>query len=281
MRVFISADIEGVTGVTTWDQCGGPASARFDFAFARQMMAHDVNAAIRGARSAGAGSIVVKDSHGNSKNLTADLLCGGAHLISGVGCGAIDGMMQGIDETFDACVLIGYHAMAGTPRAVMEHTMSGQVHRLWFNGREIGEIGLSAGLAGRYGVPLVAVTSDEAGCAEAKMLVPGVSTAAVKEGLGRYMARCLPPETTGPMIEAAVREGLERRDEIAPVVFEGPVELRLEFNRAESADLCERLPGVRRVDGYTVAAECPDFHTAHRLFRNLCIFGAEGIEGLH
>ncbi|MCX7799961.1 MAG: M55 family metallopeptidase [Fimbriimonadales bacterium] len=281
MRVFVSADIEGVTGVTTWDQCGGPASSRFDFVFARQMMAHDVNSAIRGAKAAGAELVVVKDSHGNSKNLTADLLVGGAQLVSGVGCGPIDGMMQGIDGTFDACVLVGYHAMAGTPRAVMEHTMSGQVHRLWFNGREIGEIGLSAGLAGRYGVPVVAVTSDEAGCAEARALVPEVATAAVKEGYGRYMARCLPPEATGPLIEAAVRDGLERRSEIAPVVFDGPVEVRVEFNRAESADLCERLPGVRRVDGYTVAADCPDFAAAHRLFRNLCIFGGEGIQSLH
>jgi len=281
MRVFVSADIEGITGLTTWDQCGGPANARFDFSFARKMMAHDVNAAIRGARAAGASAVVVKDSHGNSKNLTADLLEGGAELVSGVGCGSIDGMMQGIDETFDACVLVGYHAKAGTPRGVMEHTMSGQVHRLWFNGQEIGEIGLSAGLAGRYGVPLVAVSSDAAGCAEARELVAGVATAAVKEGLGRYMARCLPPETTAPLIEAAVRKGLERRTQIAPVRFDGPVQVKLEFNRAESADLCERLPGVRRLDGYTVCVDCEDFHAAHRAFRNLCIFGAEGVESLH
>lgn len=281
MRVFISADIEGVTGLTTWDQCGGPANARYDFNFARTMMAHDVNAAIRGAVAAGATQVVVKDSHGNSRNLTADQLVESAELVSGVGCGMTDGMMQGIDTSFDACVLVGYHAKAGTAHGVMEHTMAGQIHRLWFNDSEIGEMGLSAGLAGQYGVPLVAVSSDLAGCQEAENLVPGVQTAVVKEGFGRYMARCKSPTETSRLIEDAVRTGVEKRAQIKPVVFDGPVDLTLEFNRTELADLAQRLPGVVRVDGYTVAYEAPDFADAHFAFRNLCIFGAAGTDSIH
>src|ERR1700733_200141 len=103
------------------------------------MMSHDVNAAIRGARAAGATQIVVKDSHGNSKNLLIDDLEPGIELVSGHGSGN-DGMMMGIDDTFDAAMLIGYHAMAGTLGGIMEHTITGGVHRLWVNGILTGEM---------------------------------------------------------------------------------------------------------------------------------------------
>ena len=93
MKVYISADIEGITGLVSWSHCGRGDSQRWDFPFARRMMTHDVNAAIRGAKAAGASEIVIKDSHGNSKNLLIDELEPGVRLVSGHGSG-IDGMMQ-------------------------------------------------------------------------------------------------------------------------------------------------------------------------------------------
>ena len=156
MKVFISADIEGVTGMVAWSQCGRPNSEHFDFRWAREMMTHDINAAIRGCRAAGATEIVVKDSHGNSKNLLVSDLEDGVSLVSGTGS-HVDGMMTGIDDSFDACMLVGYHGMAGTLHGIMEHTISGQVHRMWLNGMPAGEIAMSTGLAGHYGVPLVMV----------------------------------------------------------------------------------------------------------------------------
>lgn len=277
MKVYISADIEGITGLVSWSQCSRPDGLSYDYQFARRMMTHDVNAAIRGARAAGATEIVLKDSHGNSKNLLIEDLEPGVRMVSGHGAG-IDGMMQGIDETFDCALLVGYHAMAGTVGGVMEHTITGGVHRLWVNGVESGEMGLSAGVAGRYGVPLVMVSSDAAGCAEAAQLIPGIETAVTKTGIGRYMAELLHPSETGPAIEAAARRGVERCKEIKPHVWEEPAAIKVEFNRAEEADMGQKLLSVtERVDGYTCAGTYPTYQDAHRVVWNLMAMSFEGI----
>ena len=277
MDLFISADIEGVTGLVSWSQCSRPDGGSFDYAFARRMMAHDVNAAIRGARRAGAERVVVKDSHGNSKNLLIEDLEPGVELVSGHGSGT-DGMVQGLDAGFGAAMLVGYHAKAGTLGGVMEHTITGGVHRLWVNGEETGEMGLSAGVAGAYGVPLVMVASDAAGCAEAAALVPGVETAVTKHGLGRYMARLLHPSDTAPLIEAAAERAVRRATEIAPKRYAEPTTVRVEFNRAEEADMGAKLvPNPTRVDGYTLEGAFPTYAEAHRFAWNLVAMSFEGI----
>jgi D-amino peptidase len=268
MHIYISVDIEGITGLVSWSQCSRPDGNSFDYAFARRRMTGDVIAAIEGARAAGATEITIKDSHGNSKNLLLDDLPGGVRLITGQ-AGAIDGMMAEVGsrtpEPYAAAVLIGYHAMAGTPDAVMEHTITGSLHRLHLNGKETGEIGLSAYTAGQAGVPLVAISSDAAGCAEAANLVPGIATAVVKTGLGRYMADCLHPAETAPMIAAAVEDGIRRRNEIGLTQLSGPVTAKMEFNRAEETEIMLRLPFFERFDGYSVVTAGNDFDTVHRL----------------
>ncbi len=281
MDVFISADIEGVTGLVSWSQCSRPDGKSFDYAFARRMMTHDVNAAVRGARRAGAGRILVKDSHGNSKNLLVEDLEPGVELVSGHGSGT-DGMMQGIDASFGATMLVGYHAMAGTLGGIMEHTITGGVHRLWVNGVETGETGLSAGVAGAMGVPLVMVSSDAAGCAEAAALVPGVETAATKEGYGRYMGRLLHPSETAPLIEAAAERAVRRAGSLEPVRYAEPTTVRVEFNRAEEADMGAKLAsGPVRVDGYTLERTFDTYVEAHRFAWNLMAMSFEGIGAQH
>jgi D-amino peptidase len=260
MRVFISGDIEGVTGIVSWAQCEGPKGEFYDFAFARRMYTHDINAAIRGARAAGATHVVVKDSHGGCKNLLIDDLEPGVELISGIS-GNPDGMMQGIDDSFDAAILVGYHAMAGRI-GVMSHALVGGLYRFWINGVEAGEIAVSAAIAGAYGVPLVAVTSDDAGCAEAKETIPAVRTYAVKDQVGYYMARLKHPSVTGEGIEALVREACSCQ--IAPYVLEGPITMRLAFDRVSLAEVAATLPGVSRIDGYTVEWSATTFLEANR-----------------
>jgi D-amino peptidase len=277
VRVYISVDIEGITGLVSWSQCGRPDSQCYDFGFARRMMTHDLNAAIRGARAAGAQVIVIKDSHGTSKNLLIDELEPGVELVSGHG-GGIDGMMQGIDDSFDAAVLVGYHAMAGTPQGVMEHTITGGVHRLLVNGRPCGEMGLSAGVAGRYGVPTVFASSDAAGCAEFGQLVPGAGTVTVKHGIGRYMGRLLHPSVTGPAIEEGVENALRNRASVAPLKWEEPTLVRIEFNRSEEADMAAKLAGVQRVDGYSLELQRDSYLEAHRLVWNLVAMSFQGID---
>ena len=277
MDVYISADIEGITGLVSWSQCSRPDGESFDYAFARRMMSHDVNAAVRGARKAGAGRIVIKDSHGNSKNLLIEDLEPGVELVSGHGAGT-DGMMQGIDASFGATMLVGYHAMAGTAGGIMEHTITGGVHRLWINGEETGEMGLSAGVAGTFGVPLAMVSSDAAGCLEASRLVPGVETATTKVGVGRYMGRLLHPSETGPSIEAAAERGVRRASSGSPKKYEEPTTVRVEFNRTEEADMGAKLvTGPKRVDGYTLERTFGTYGEAHRFAWNLMAMSFEGI----
>jgi D-amino peptidase len=276
MKVYISADIEGITGLVSWSHCGRGDSQHWDFPFARRMMTHDVNAAIRGAKAAGATEIVLKDSHGNSKNLLIDELEPGVRLVSGHGAG-IDGMMEGIDETFDAAILVGYHAMAGTEAGVMEHTITGGVHRLRINGIPCGEIALSAGVAGRYGVPLVFISSDEAGCAEASERIHRIKTAPVKRGLGRYMAECLHPSETGSMIEAGVQNAISSRAEVRPWLPSEPTTITVEFNRSEEADMGAKLFFAQRIDAYTLEVKFDSYLLAHQACWNLVAMSFQGI----
>lgn len=279
MRVFISADIEGTTGMVSWKTCGASDGAHPDFAYARRMMTHDVNAAIRGARQAGASRIVIKDSHGNSRNLFIDDLDEGAELISGTGAHP-DGMMTGVGEGFDCAMLIGYHGMAGASEGVMEHTITGGVHRFLLCGEPAGEISLSAMAASDYGVPIVTASSDDAGCREASSILPGVYTAVVKFGYGRYMARCLHPTETAPLIERAAFEGVRNAETIKPWSPQGrKLDCLIEFNRQEHADYACRMPGARKDSAYGVYYEAGTTQELHRAARMLMALAGLGDQG--
>jgi D-amino peptidase len=142
------------------------------------------------------------------------------------------------------------------------------------NGELCGEIGLSAGVAGRYGVPVVAVTSDLAGCAEAAGLVPQTHVGVVKEGFGRYMGRLLHPSETSRIIEEAACEGVKNRSAVPPHTFSEPTHIAVEFNRAEEADMGTRLLGGNRVDAYTLEATFPTYQEAHQMV--WCLMGMAG-----
>src|SRR5579863_4469805 len=139
----MSVDIEGCTGIASFSQCSRPSSAHYDWPFAREMLHHDVNAAIRGARAAGATEILIKDGHGHCRNLLVDQLEPGVELVSGANAGP-NGMMEGVDSSYVAALLIGYHPLAGALRGMMEHALVGGLHRFWINGVEAGEIAASA-----------------------------------------------------------------------------------------------------------------------------------------
>jgi len=277
VKVFISADIEGCTGLVSWSQCSRPDGKSYDYEFARRMMTHDVNSAIRGAWAAGAGEIVVKDSHGNSKNLLIDQLEPGVSLISGHGAGK-DGMVTGIDESFDALFMVGYHAMAGTGSGVMEHTIIGGITGMWVNERPCGEIGLAAGVAGHYGVPLALITSDDLGCREAIDLIPGMETAVTKTGIGRYMANLDHPSYTGPKIEAAAADAIRKAKQIPPFRWDEPSTVRIAFGRSEQADKCELVPGVVREDGLTISFAGENYLEAHRMVWAMMSMQSAGLD---
>lgn len=266
MKVFISVDIEGVTGVVSWGQCGRPSSECFDYDFARRMMTHDANAAIRGARAGGATEIFLKDSHGNSKNLLIDQLEPDVQLLSG-NTPHDNGMMTGIDSSFDCAMLVGYHAMAGTKAGVMEHTITGGVHRFWINDIESGEIAMSAYTAGQFDVPVVMVSSDDKGCYEANQLVKGVEVVETKVGMGRYLAKLKHPNVTGASIEGAAKRAVESLPFVDPVKITGAARVKIEFNTSEQADISGMLPGWNRLDGYTIEFQGSSWQEAHQVAR--------------
>jgi D-amino peptidase len=270
MRVFISTDIEGITGQVSWSHCGSPNSDHYDWDFARRMYTHDVNAAIRGARAAGATHVLVKDGHNTAKNLLIDQLEPGTELISGIGAG-MNGMMEGIDDSYDAAMLVGYHAKAGTAHGVLEHALAGGLHRFWINGEDSGEIAASAGVAGALGIPLVFVSSDDAGCDEAAALIKGISTYSTKKGIGKVVAHLKHPSVTGPGIEAAAAAGVKAAKKIRSLTYRGKVTMRVEFHTVDLTDMAATLLDVKRIDGYTVEFSRPNFLEAHSMAYN--VFG--------
>jgi D-amino peptidase len=271
MKVYISADIEGATGLVAWAQCGRPDGKHYDYEFARRMMTHDVNAAIRGARSGGATEIVVRDAHGSMKNLLIDSLEPGIQLISGSG-----GMTDGLDESFQVVFLVGYHAMAGAKYGVMAHTLTGGVHSLSLNGHSCGEIALAAAFAGEQNIPVALVTSDDQGCFEARAAIPDLEIAVTKYGMGRYQGRLLHPNETSKLIEQAAERAMS--SPAAPFKLESPVQIDLAFNRSEDADACSRIPGVERTSGHACAFRSYNVKEALRTVELMIDMGATGPE---
>ena len=260
MRVYISADMEGISGVVA------PAhvdSQHAEYARFRKLMTGDVNAAVRGAVAGGASLVVVNDSHADMRNILIEELHAEAQLISGSPKPL--SMMQGIEEGFDAAFFIGYHAGAGSAYAVLDHTWSGMVHSLRVNGQTLGELGLNAGLAGWFKVPVVLVTGDVALTGEAQSLLPQAEVVAVKEGVGRYAAKCLPVGVSQARIEQAAQRSLQGIR--LPLVIPPPLTLSVDFTRSAHADVAELVPGSRRVDGRRIEYETGDWVDLYRVWR--------------
>jgi D-amino peptidase len=178
-------------------------------------------------------------------------------------------MMEGISAGFDATFLVGYHAMAGTADSTIVHLFMGRIAGMWVNGRPLGEIGISAALAGHYGVPVALVTGDDKTVAEAETLLEGIETVEVKKGIGAYAARCLSPRRSRTLIYEGARRALSRQQDWRPFRFEGGVELRVRFTTASGADRALRIPGLDRVDGSTVRFRAVDFLEAFRAFNTM------------
>lgn len=261
MRIFISADMEGISGISqaSWTESGDK-----DFGRARKLMTDDVNAAILGCLDAGATEIVVKDAHGGADNILLEDLLSPAQLIQG--WGDADRMMEGIDASFDAALLVGYHARVMTAAGAISHTMTGLTRGLWYNGVEVGESGISAAHAGAFGVPVVFASGDEALCREVQELIGAqVATATVKWAINRQCVRLLPLSEARSLIRQGVARALARRAEIPPFVPASPIEVRLRCQTPAQAARVALVPTVRCVDEVTVAAEATNGYEAATL----------------
>lgn len=202
-KVFISADMEGISGISASDQL---SAAGAEYGRSRKMMADDVNAAIRGARAGGATTIVVNDSHGTMRNLRLEELEQGVHLISH--SFKRSGMMEGLDESFDAVIFVGYHAKADSPRGLFAHTGSGVVKDVQVNGRSAGEGGLNTLMAQWYGVPVVMISGDDVAVEQQKEWTPTVRGVVVKRAINMRAVEARPLAEARRDIEAAAKEGV-------------------------------------------------------------------------
>ncbi len=243
MKVFISADIEGVSGVV--DRDDAVVGAR-EYERARRLMTADVNAAIAGAYEGGATQVLVNDAHSKMRNLIVEDLDPRAEVIQGVvkrGC-----MMEGLDESFAAVFFVGYHSRAGNPFGVMNHTMwSRGFQNLFLNGAPVGEIGVNAAYAGQFGVPVALVTGDQTAVQEAQELLGPLESAVTKQALGRFTARLLAPSKAQELTRQAARDALARLADFKPYVLPKPVTMGIEFTSSAMADVCSWIPTVRKI----------------------------------
>ncbi len=260
MKIYISCDMEGISGVVAGKQTEMDGE---EYKRAQKLMTDELNAAIEGALDGGATEILVNDSHGSMRNILIEELNPNAQLISGSPKPL--SMMQGIDGSFDAAFLIGYHAQAGTAYSVLDHTYSGIVYQVSLNGRPLGETGLNAALAGYFGVPVVLVTGDKMLIEEAKALLGAVEGVAVKESYGRYAARCLVPEEAHKLIREAAQRVLSKGGK--PFVVEPPITLAIDFTSSAHLDMAELIPGSRRSGGRHIEYTHDDFLTVYQVWR--------------
>jgi len=260
-KVYISADMEGISGISGDDQVNAGAA---EYGRSRKLMAEDVNAAIRGALEAGATDILVNDSHGGQRNLLPEDLHPSARLISH--SFKRHGMMEGLDETFDAVLFIGYHAKADAPRGLFAHTGSGVLRDLQINGRSVGEGGMNAALAAWHGVPVVMVTGDDVAVAEVKEGVPGARGVAVKRAINMRAVELKPLQLARQEIQQAAREAVASAKKPAPQRA-APYRVQMRFRNLTIPEVLTAFKEVESVAPDTVAFTRETMPEAYRLIR--------------
>lgn len=274
MKILIATDMEGITGVVNWDQV---TPGHFEYARFRKIYTAEVNAAIQGAFEGGATEIIVTDGHDEGYNILLEELDSRARLNSGLATAPLS-MMQGIDESPDGVIFLGYHARAGSTLGVLDHTWNESILNVWLNEILVGEFGLNGALAGHFGVPVILVTGDQTACAQTADLFGDLERVVVKQASGRSSALCLPLEAS----QVAVRQGAERavarlRDGGVPRPWspEPPIRVTVEFRKSDQGDRAMRYPGSQR-DGTRVEVTVADMPAAYIAFRSLASMGSPG-----
>jgi D-amino peptidase len=267
VKVFVVSDMEGVAGIVKWQQVQGGHPM---YEEGRRLYTEEINAAVRGAKAAGATEIVVMDCHGAGEGWTFNSLLAEEldpdceYVVQNEWTEYVEYLEQGVD----AALFVGMHAMAGTRDGVLAHTVSGSSWwRLRFNGVEVGETGINAALCGSWGCPVLLVTGDEAACREGrKLLGDGLSTVPVKKGLGRFSARQLPARRAREAIEDGARRALADLGAVPPYVPGSPCEILVDFNTSDHVERYRFRAGVEIVESRQIRVVADDWWTAWRRF---------------
>lgn len=256
MKIFVMVDMEGISGICRSSQVskGDP-----DYQVARRYLAWDTNACVDGCFAGGASSVVVRDAHGTGFNFNWEDLDPRAEYLQG---SSPDLRMPGIAE-FDGLILLGYHAMAGTPQAILEHTMnSKQWQNFWINNKKCGEVAIDAAFAGDHNVPTIMVSGDDKVCKEARKLIKGVITAQVKKGLNVQGGILLPRKKATRLIRESTARAVKSCKKIKPFKVKHPVKMRLEL--VSRVPLPRERHGLKIIDGRTYEVIAPDVNSALR-----------------
>lgn len=259
MKVLISVDAEGLQGITF----GTQVLPNLDlYQEGREAMTDSINAVAEGAFKGGASSVTIVDAHDGNRNIPAGKVMREARLISGWPKEL--SMVEGARDS-DILFMVGYHSRAGSIHGVLDHTYSTNVHRLWINGLEMGEIGLSAAVAGKLGVRSALVAGDTAAVNEARAMLSDCEFVTLKDGLSRYSANSLSSKDALDLLRSSAERAVKRHG--TQFIVKEPVKVKIEFQNSGMADNCMLLPGTIRKDAYSVETEGPDIIDAYRLFR--------------
>ncbi|PSR33287.1 MAG: peptidase M55 [Sulfobacillus benefaciens] len=263
MIVWLSVDMEGISGIVERSQL---LPGELQYETGRKFLMSELHTVLAALKSEpDVSEIIVNDSHDGMVNLMWDQIPDGVRLISG-GTKAWS-MNQGTADA-DVGLFVGYHAKAGTAAAVMDHTYAGQIFRVRLNGREVGETGINAAVAGHFGVPIAMISGDDKLCLEAGELLPEAVTVMVKEGVSRNSAKLYSTSETSSRLASGVKDALARfrRSELKPFKVSNPAQWEITLMTADMADRAMYCPGMERVDGRTVSYQSSTVLEGFRAF---------------
>jgi D-amino peptidase len=271
LKVYISVDMEGVAGVVTPDQLG---PGGFEYERFRHFMTDETLAAVRAAKEAGAGEIVVSDSHGNGENLLIEEFPKDVRIVRA--WPRHGGMMAGLDSSFSAAMFIGYHASTTNPNGVRAHTFSSAHYtRVALNGNAVTEGEYNAAYAGAKGVPVIFASGDDAAVEEIKSRLGNLETVETKKSFSFHSAETLTPAASCDKILAGVKSALGRLHDFKPYVIKTPVTLEITFKNYMPAEVLSYLRTVQRVDSHTIRFVGKDMDEVDDFEEFVSNYGAE------
>jgi D-amino peptidase len=248
MKIYISADMEGVVGAVTNEQLGPQG---FEYARFREFMTQEVNAAIEGALAAGATDIVISDSHGNGQNLLIEKLPVNVLLVRAWPRPLM--MMQGLDETFAGAIFLGYHTGTTNAEGVRAHTISSaRLADVRLKGVSVSEAGLNAAIAGHFNVPVIMISGDDAVVKETQALLGDVEGAVVKWASGFHSARTMMPAAAYALIREKVQKAVSRIRDFKPYKLAPPIQLDVRFKNYRPSEVLSYLSIVERTDAHSI-----------------------------
>ncbi|GHO95938.1 peptide ABC transporter substrate-binding protein [Reticulibacter mediterranei] len=262
MKLFLSTDFEGTSGIVAWEQI---MRGNAEFEQGLRLLTDEVNAVIAGAIEGGATEFVVNDSHSTMRNLHPQDLLGRATLITGRHKPLY--MMEGLDASFDGICFVSYHGSIGAEHAVLSHTYNpGAIWEVRINGEIVGESGINALVAAHYGVPVIFVSGDATTAQEAKTIAPDAEKVVVKQSLGRFAAAHMHPSAACELLHAGAVYAVRNLSSMRAPQFSLPVTLEITFLVADMADMATWIRGVERSSARSVKITTEHLLDLYRTF---------------